>query len=109
MPFSHFNVKMGGQELFSKSDMGGHTLFSRTKMGGQGVFFYQNITDFPGDLPINFGHSLTVRGVSTEIDVVKTSTFKTGIFVKKIVYAGIKSGTVQTVPTVPCAAPLHHL
>ena len=45
---------------------------------------------------------------STEMDVVKTSTFKTktGIFVKKIVYAGIKSGTVQTVPTVPCAAPL---
>ena len=56
-----FNVKMGGQELFSKSDMGGHTLFSRTKMGGQGVFFYQNITDFPGDLPINFGHSLTAK------------------------------------------------
>ena len=53
-----FKMEMGGQELFYKIGLGGPILFLRSKMGGQRLFLDRKITDFPGDVPVNFGHSL---------------------------------------------------
>ena len=48
----------GGARTFLQNRIGGANTFFTEQNGGQRLFLDRKITDFPGDVPVNFGHSL---------------------------------------------------